>query len=44
MLARLICETIRIRLGAGGVMRPDHAPLLIAAQLGMLEALAPGGD
>jgi len=42
MLARLIAETARIRLGAGGMMLPNHAPLLIAEQFGMLEALAPG--
>jgi len=42
MIARLIAETIRIRLGAGGVMLPNHSPLLVAEQFGMLEALAPG--
>ncbi len=42
MAARLISETHRIRLGAGGVMLPNHAPLVIAEQFGMLEALAPG--
>jgi luciferase family oxidoreductase group 1 len=42
MLARLSGETDRIRLGAGGVMLPNHAPLVIAEQFGMLEALAPG--
>lgn len=42
MVARLISETSRIRLGAGGVMLPNHAPLLIAEQFGMLNALAPG--
>ncbi|AXK44860.1 LLM class flavin-dependent oxidoreductase [Brachybacterium saurashtrense] len=42
MLAALTRETERIRLGAGGVMLPNHAPLLIAEQFGMLEALAPG--
>ncbi|WP_104180380.1 LLM class flavin-dependent oxidoreductase [Arthrobacter sp. B0490] len=42
MIARLIAETVRIRLGAGGVMLPNHSPLLIAEQFGMLEALAPG--
>ncbi len=42
MLARLIGETSRIRLGAGGVMLPNHAPLVIAEQFGMLNALAPG--
>jgi luciferase family oxidoreductase group 1 len=42
MIARLIAETRNLRLGAGGVMLPNHAPLLIAEQFGMLEALAPG--
>jgi luciferase family oxidoreductase group 1 len=42
MVARLIAETTRIRLGAGGVMLPNHAPLVIAEQFGMLSALAPG--
>lgn len=42
MAARLISETHRIRLGAGGVMLPNHAPLVIAENFGMLEALAPG--
>lgn len=42
MLARLTAETQDIRLGAGGVMLPNHAPLVIAEQFGMLDALAPG--
>ncbi len=42
MLARLTAETERIRLGAGGIMLPNHAPLVIAEQFGMLDALAPG--
>lgn len=42
MLARLVGETSRIRLGAGGVMLPNHAPLMIAEQFGMLNAMTPG--
>ena len=42
MIARLIGETTRIRLGAGGVMLPNHSPLLVAEEYGMLDALAPG--
>lgn len=42
MLARLTGETRRIRLGAGGVMLPNHAPLVIAEQFAMLDAMAPG--
>ncbi|MDE2486574.1 MAG: LLM class flavin-dependent oxidoreductase, partial [Alphaproteobacteria bacterium] len=34
--------TSTIRLGAGGVMLPNHAPLIIAEQFGTLEALHPG--
>jgi len=42
MVARLTGETERIRLGAGGIMLPNHVPLVIAEQIGMLDALAPG--
>src|ERR1700759_3800189 len=31
-----------IRLGSGGIMLPNHAPLLIAEQFGTLEAMYPG--
>src|SRR3954453_10134908 len=34
--------THRIRVGAGGVMLPNHAPLVIAEQFGTLDALYPG--
>jgi luciferase family oxidoreductase group 1 len=34
--------TSRIRVGAGGVMLPNHAPLVIAEQFGTLQALYPG--
>ncbi len=34
--------TATIRVGAGGVMLPNHAPLVIAEQFGTLEALYPG--
>lgn len=34
--------TKTIRVGAGGVMLPNHAPLIIAEQFGMLETLYPG--
>lgn len=34
--------TSRIRVGAGGVMLPNHSPLVIAEQFGTLEALFPG--
>ncbi|MEV7613431.1 LLM class flavin-dependent oxidoreductase [Streptomyces sp. NPDC089799] len=42
ILAHLAAHTSRIRLGSGGVMLPNHAPLAIAEQFGTLEALAPG--
>ena len=34
--------TSTIRVGAGGIMLPNHAPLVVAAQFGTLEALFPG--
>ena len=34
--------TSTIRVGAGGVMLPNHAPLVVAEQFGTLEALYPG--
>ncbi len=34
--------TKQIRVGAGGVMLPNHAPLVVAEQFGTLEALYPG--
>ncbi|MGP4974422.1 LLM class flavin-dependent oxidoreductase [Psychrobacter alimentarius] len=42
MVARLTGETERIRLGAGGIMLPNHVPLVVAEQFGMLDAMAPG--
>lgn len=34
--------TKRIRIGSGGIMLPNHAPLVIAEQFGTLDALFPG--
>lgn len=34
--------TTKIRIGSGGVMLPNHAPLVIAEQFGTLEAMFPG--
>jgi luciferase family oxidoreductase group 1 len=42
ILSHLAALTERIRLGSGGVMLPNHAPLVIAEQFGTLQALAPG--
>jgi luciferase family oxidoreductase group 1 len=41
-LAFVGSQTSTIRIGAGGIMLPNHAPLLIAEQFGTLEALYPG--
>src|SRR6201997_5892410 len=35
-------RTNRIRVGSGGIMLPNHAPLVVAEQFGTLEALCPG--
>ncbi len=43
MLAATLAQaTERMRVGSGGVMLPNHAPLVVAEQFGMLEALHPG--
>jgi luciferase family oxidoreductase group 1 len=42
LLAALAARTEHIRVGSGGVMLPNHAPLVVAEQFGMLEALHPG--
>jgi luciferase family oxidoreductase group 1 len=42
LLAHLGARTRRIKLGSGGVMLPNHAPLAIAEQFALLEALYPG--
>ena len=42
LIAHVGAQTRSIRLGAGGVMLPNHAPLLIAEQFGTLAALHPG--
>jgi luciferase family oxidoreductase group 1 len=41
LAATLAAATERIRIGAGGVMLPNHPPLVVAEQFGMLEALHP---
>jgi luciferase family oxidoreductase group 1 len=41
-LAHVATGTSRIRIGAGGIMLPNHAPLIIAEQFGTLAALHPG--
>ena len=42
LIGHIAGATNRIRVGAGGVMLPNHAPLVIAEQFGTLEALYPG--
>lgn len=42
VLAHIGAATKTIRIGAGGIMLPNHAPLPIAEQFGTLEALFPG--
>ncbi|WP_433284771.1 LLM class flavin-dependent oxidoreductase [Pseudonocardia sp. CA-142604] len=42
LIAHLAGVTSRIRVGSGGVMLPNHQPLVIAEQFGTLDALHPG--
>jgi luciferase family oxidoreductase group 1 len=42
LIAHLASKTERIRVGSGGVMLPNHPPLVIAEQFGTLEAMHPG--
>ncbi|HET6669637.1 MAG TPA: LLM class flavin-dependent oxidoreductase [Pyrinomonadaceae bacterium] len=42
VIGYLACGTKTIRVGAGGIMLPNHAPLIIAEQFGTLESLYPG--
>ncbi|WP_445996114.1 LLM class flavin-dependent oxidoreductase [Okibacterium fritillariae] len=42
IIAILASRTERIRVGSGGVMLPNHAPLVVAEQFAALEAVAPG--
>lgn len=42
LIAALGAATSRMRLGSGGVMLPNHAPLAVAEQFALLEAMYPG--
>lgn len=42
VIGYLAAGTQKMRVGAGGVMLPNHAPIVIAEQFGTLEALYPG--
>ena len=42
MIGQIAAATKHIRVGSGGVMLPNHAPLVVAERFKMLEALFPG--
>src|SRR6056297_95347 len=42
LIGQVARETEHIRVGAGGIMLPNHAPLVVAEQFGTLETLFPG--
>src|SRR3984893_18838273 len=42
MIGQIAAVTSRIRVGSGGVMLPNHAPLMVAERFKMLEGLFPG--
>src|SRR5689334_23039352 len=42
VIGHVAAATSTIRVGAGGIMLPNHAPLVIAEQFGTLESLYPG--
>lgn len=42
LIGRVAAETRTIRVGAGGIMLPNHAPLMVAEAFGTLETLFPG--
>jgi luciferase family oxidoreductase group 1 len=42
LIGRIASATSTLRVGSGGVMLPNHAPLTVAEQFGTLEALYPG--
>jgi luciferase family oxidoreductase group 1 len=42
LIAAAAARTSRIRVGSGGVMLPNHSPLVVSEQFAALEALAPG--
>ena len=44
LVAMVAGATERIRVGSGGVMLPNHAPLVVAEQFALLEAAFPGPD
>ena len=42
LIGHVASGTQRIRIGSGGIMLPNHAPLMLAEQFGTLENLFPG--
>src|SRR2546423_275764 len=42
MIGQIAAATERMRVGSGGVMLPNHAPLMVAERFKVLEALFPG--
>ncbi len=42
VVSHVAAHTSTIRVGAGGIMLPNHAPLVVAEQFGTLESLYPG--
>lgn len=42
LISHIAAATRRIRVGSGGVMLPNHSPLVVAEQFGTLDALYPG--
>jgi luciferase family oxidoreductase group 1 len=42
VIGRVAAATSTMRVGSGGIMLPNHAPLVVAEQFGTLEALFPG--
>src|ERR1700678_1639440 len=42
VISHIAAGTRSIRVGAGGIMLPNHAPIVIAEQFGTLESLYPG--
>ena len=42
LIGQVAAATSRMRVGSGGIMLPNHAPMVVAEQFGTLEALYPG--
>jgi luciferase family oxidoreductase group 1 len=42
LMGHIAAQTQRIRVGSGGIMLPNHSPLMVAEQIGFLETLYPG--